>query len=158
MKSICFTGHRQIDESSALKECLQKKLKEMIAAGCTDFYAGGAIGWDTLCAGTILTLRGGYPHIRLHLVLPCSPEEQTAKWKDAEKSEYYYILRAADSVEQISVCYQGGCMKRRNAKLVEYADICVCYYHPQRIRSGTGQTVRMAEKKGLPICNFAEVE
>ncbi len=111
-----------------------------------------------LCERVVLSLRENDSRIRLHLVLPCSSKEQTAKWTDAQKAEYYAILKDADSVEMVSEHYWNGCMKKRNAKLIEYADACICYYNVNRIRSGTGQTVRMAEKKGVPICNFAENE
>lgn len=64
------------------------------------------------------------------------------------------ILSAADSVEQTSGHYYNGCMKVRNARLVELADCCFCYWNPNRKRSGTGQTVRMAHKKNIMVVNF----
>lgn len=71
MKNICFTGHRQIRNDSRLIARLEETLRNLIEQhGATDFYSGGAIGWDTLCAETVLKLRSTYPHIRLHLVSP----------------------------------------------------------------------------------------
>ncbi len=46
-------------------------------------------------------------------------------------------------------------MKIRNAKLIELADVCVCYYNLSQYASGTGQTVRMAQKKEIKIINIA---
>ena len=43
-------------------------------------------------------------------------------------------------------------MKRRNERLVELADYCICYC--TNPRSGTGQTVRMAKDKGIDIINL----
>ncbi len=156
MKSVCFTGHRSIPVNQELICRLQTQLKTMIAEGYTEFYAGGAIGWDMLCEQAVLSFRKNDSSIHLHLVLPCSSKEQVAKWTDTQKAEYFAILKAADSVEMLSEKYWNGCMKKRNAKLIEYADACVCYYNTNRIRSGTGQTVRMAEKKGIFIYNFAD--
>ena len=48
-------------------------------------------------------------------------------------------------------------MKARNARLFELAsDYCICYWNPKGFRSGTGQTVRMAQKKGIEVINLFE--
>ena len=155
MKNICFTGHRQIRNDSSLTARLEKTLRNLIEQhGATDFYSGGAIGWDTLCAETVLKLRNTYPHIRLHLILPCCEAEQTASWNITQKEIYHKILSAADSVEFVSEHYYDGCMKKRNTRLTESADCCVCYYNEKRSASGTGQTVRMALKCNIDIVNL----
>ena len=152
-KSCCFTGHRVLKITNELVDRLNKTLIGLIDNGVTDFYAGGAIGWDVICEQEVLHLRERFPQIKLHLVLPCSSDEQTAKWNDAQKEEYYKILNAANDVEYTSDQYYDGCMKVRNARLVELADFCVCYYN-NSIRSGTGQTVRMAKKRGIEVVNL----
>ena len=155
MKSICFTGHRNVKVTGELVSLLNKTLTDLIENGAVDFYAGGALGFDMLCEQAVLDLREKFPQIRLHLVLPCSPEEQTARWNDTQKIEYYKILKTADMVEYTSKHYCDGCMKIRNARLVELADCCVCFYD-NRSMSGTGQTVRMAMNKGIKIINLAD--
>ena len=158
-KSVCFTGHRTIAEdkeklSARLYALLERLVTEQKV---TDFYTGGAVGWDALAALTVLKLRESYPEVKLHLVLPCPFEEQSAKWNEAQKAEYQHILGLADSVEQVSDRYYNGCMKARNARLVELAsDYCICYWNPKNYRSGTGQTVRMAQKKGIEVINLFE--
>ncbi|MCM1131895.1 MAG: DUF1273 domain-containing protein [Ruminococcus flavefaciens] len=149
MKSACFTGHRKItNDMKALEIRLYDTLEYYIKnCGLTDFYAGGAVGWDTLSALTVLRLREVYPHIRLHLVLPCSNEEQTKKWTPEQKSVFYDILARVDSAEYTSQSYYRGCMRKRNQKLVEYADVCFCYFNPQKKFSSTCQTVNMAGRK-----------
>ena len=102
----------------------------------------------------ILKLREDYPKIRLHMILPCTPQEQTARWSEEQRSEYKRILNAANDSEQTSPHYFDGCMKIRNARLVELADCCFCYWNTNRKRSGTAQTVRMAQKKGIEVINF----
>ena len=116
------------------------------------------MGWDTLAALTVLKLRESYPEVKLHLVLPCPFEEQSAKWNEAQKAEYQHILGLADNVEQVFDRYYNGCMKARNARLVELAsDYCICYWNPKHYRSGTGQTVRMAQRKGIEVINLFEM-
>lgn len=158
-RSVCFTGHRTIAEE---KEKLSTRLYALLERLVTeqkimDFYTGGAVGWDALAALTVLKLRESYPKVKLHLVLPCSFEEQSAKWNEAQKTEYLHIFGLADSVEQVFDRYYNGCMKARNARLVELAsDYCISYWNPKHFRSGTGQTVRMAQKKGIEVINLFE--
>lgn len=159
MHSCCFTGHRRIQITENLTHILSNELCRLIEVyGITEFYSGGAIGWDTLCAQTVINLRFKYQQIRLHLVLPCCEEHQTASWNGKQKAEYRKILSAADSVEFMSENYYNGCMKKRNARLVELADFCVCYYNEKNSASGTGQTVRMALKKHIPVINVYYIE
>lgn len=153
-KSCFFTGHRTVKITGELLERLDSKLTEMINDGITDFYAGGAVGWDTICAKRVLALKEKYPQIRFHLVLPCPPKQQTLKWNDDQKTEYDMILKNADDTRIVSKEYTNDCMRNRNARLVELGDICICYYNEKDKRSGTGQTVRMAEKADKTIINM----
>lgn len=155
-KSVCFTGHRSFTGDT---ENLDTRLydileRAIIKKNAADFYTGGAIGWDELAAQTVLKLREIYPHIKLHLILPCSSEEQTAKWTKEQKTEFFRILDLADTVEYTSEHYYQDCMKVRNARLVELADFCFCFWDTNRQKSGTAQTVRMAQKKKIMIVNF----
>ena len=107
-----------------------------------------------LCEKTVLSLRSDFHQIKLHLVLPCPPVDQTLKWNDTQRREYQKILKNADSVEVLSMFYHRDCMRIRNARLVELGDICVCYYNIDNTHSGTAQTVRMAHKQGKEILNL----
>lgn len=158
MKTVCFTGYRGVEDTESVQNRLLQVLEQLINGGVTDFYVGGAIGFDTFAADTVLILREKHPHIRLYLILPCCKADQTAKWTATQLAEYDRILLVADGVEYISDKYFNGCMKARNARLVELADCCFCYYDNKKSASGTGQTVRMAEHKGIKIINIFEKE
>ena len=158
-KTVCFTGHRVLSESakqlfSRLYTVLEKLVTEQ---GITDFYAGGAVGFDTIAAKCVLRLRDALKEgaeVRLHLVLPCCNEDQTKNWTPEQKYEFRCILQRADSVEYTAQKHDPQCMGRRNAQLVEYAThYCVCYYDINH-RSGTAQTVSLARQKGLQIINL----
>ena len=113
---------------------------------------------DRFDALTVLKLRESYPEVKLHLVLPCPFEEQSAKWNDAQKAEHKHIASLADTKEFTSEHLGKNAMKIRNARLVELAsDYCICYWNPKHYRSGTGQTVRMAQKKGIEVINLFEM-
>ena len=159
-KSVCFTGHRTIaEDKEKLSARLYTLLERLVAEQkVTDFYTGGAVGWDALAALTVLKLRESYPEVKLHLVLPCLFEEQSAKWNEAQKAEHKHIASLADTKEFTSEHLGKNAMKIRNARLVELAsDYCICYWNPKHYRSGTGQTVRMAQKKGIEVINLFEM-
>lgn len=155
MNNVSFTGHREID-AETLREPLYATLEGLISSGSDMFFTGGASGFDTLAALTVLDLKVMYPWISLVLVLPCSPEEQTRSFSRELRETYFEILHSADKVEFVSDHFTKECMKQRNQRLIDYADICVCCYDERRSASGTGQTLRMAEKKGVKIINLYE--
>ena len=101
-KSCCFTGHRVIPQESyyrvlfLLRQTVENKIKE----GYTDFYAGGALGFDTLAALTVLRLKMMYKNIRLHLILPCI--SQADKWSREDKRMYERIKDESDKGARIA--------------------------------------------------------
>ena len=158
-KTACFTGHRILSEPARqLFDRLYPILEKLVTEqGFTDFYAGGAVGFDTIPAKCVLRLRDamkGKAEVRLHLVLPCSNEEQTKNWTPEQKYEFRIIMQRAESVEYTSQHHDEKCMGRRNARLVELAsDVCICYYDINH-KSGTAQTVNLAKQKGLKMINL----
>ena len=154
MRTACFTGHRDVKFSQNMTQRLSSILRQLIQNGVEDFYAGGALGFDMIAERTVIMLREQYPQIKLHLILPCPKEEQTLRWNKAEKEEFNNIQALADTVEICSPVYHTGCMKERNQRLVDLADICICYYNENHSRSGTGQTVHTAQKKGIQLINI----
>lgn len=154
MSNCSFTGHRVLTVTESLTRRLDLCLVELTERGIFDFYAGGAVGWDMLCENAVLRLRERLPQVRLHLILPCSPAAQTARWSFSQRSEYEKIRKAADSVEILSAVYHRDCMKNRNARLVELGDVLVCCCDETRVSGGTVQTVRMAQRKNMEIINL----
>ena len=156
-KRCCFTGHRTLKITPELKGRLWDTLCRLVEEyNVTDFYAGGAVGWDMLCERAVLALKKKYPKVRLHLILPCSPEAQSARWSAEQRAMLFDIQTQADSCACLSEAYYNGCMKKRNEELVKNADYCVCYYNSADVSSGTGQTVRMCERNGVTVINIYE--
>ena len=125
---------------------------EAIEQGYRYFGCGGALGFDTLAAQTVLRLRETYPEIRLILVLPC--RNQTRGWKQDDVAEYDRIIKAADKVTYTSEQYYSGCMHKRNRHLVDSSSLCICYLTEQS--GGTAYTVNYARSLGLKIVNVAK--
>ncbi|MEY8313525.1 SLOG family protein, partial [Oscillospiraceae bacterium 42-9] len=119
--------------------------------GIIRYCAGGALGFDTLAAETVLRLRETYSELRLILVLPC--KDQTRGWKAKDVDKYEKIRQRADETVYTSEIYATGCMHKRNRHLVDCSSVCVCYQ--TQFRGGTAYTVNYARTHGLAIINMA---
>jgi len=152
--TCCFTGHRRISsaETARVYSLLLSTVDALIRRGVTRFACGGAIGFDMLAGEAVLSLRMNYPHISLNLILPC--HDQDALWQPRDKTRYSYLLSRADDITYVSDRYNPFCMMERNRRLVESADICVCYL--KQNSGGTFYTVGQAGKAGLEIINLAQ--
>lgn len=148
-KTCCFTGHRVIPARvlPALAEELEQRLRGLIGEGVCYFGAGGALGFDTLAAETVLRLKEEHPGVRLILVLPC--RDQTRGWKAADARRYRDILSRADKVIYTAAHYFPGCMHRRNRHLVEHSSVCVAYC--TRDTGGSAYTADYARQRGLRL-------
>lgn len=151
-KTCCFTGHRDIPllQLPIIKSKLKKTIIEYIEKGYCYFGAGGALGFDTLAAQTVLKLKETYPQIKLILVLPCLT--QTRGWKEADVKEYERIKSLADKVVYTSQEYTRGCMFKRNRHLVDFSSLCIAYLNKDE--GGTAYTVKYAKQSGLNIINL----
>lgn len=107
-----------------------------------------ALGVDLWSAQIVLGLQEKYPTIRLHCILPC--EGQEIKWADSAQEQYRSILRRSSDVVYVSRKYTQNCMLERNRYLVDHASILVAVCNGTQ-RSGTGATVRYAQKQGREI-------
>ena len=154
MKNItcCFTGHRAISNEMKiyLHARLESEIEKLINMGITRFCTGGALGFDTIAALSVIRKRMVYPHIKLILILPC--KEQSRGWSNTNKEIYEDILRCADEVTYVSEDYTRYCMMLRNRALVDASSVCICYMEKQS--GGTAYTVNYAEKSGLEIINL----
>lgn len=153
--SCCFTGHRVISNAdmAVLKPALRAEIRRLYKSGVTEFYAGGAQGFDMLAEQTVLALREELP-IRLHLMLPCP--QQAEKWPRHLQNIYEDILKSADSVHYISEAYDASCMLRRNDAMVEVSAYCICFL--QKKQGGTVYTVNRARRMGRTVIHLMTVE
>jgi len=152
-QTCCFIGHRIIPENEywGLKERLDLAIMALIGQGVCYFAAGGALGFDTMAAFSVLKLRIKYPHIKLILVLPC--KRQAENWCEQDKNIYALILQEANKVVYASEHYDRTCMAKRNRYMVDKSSYCICYL--AKDRGGTAYTVGYAKQKGLQILNLA---
>jgi len=151
MKSqyCCFTGHRVIPEKDyrMVLENTRTEIEKLIKSGVSNFIAGGAVGFDTLCAWLVLEFKKTYPHVRLHLALPC--EKQAKNWSDEEIWQYNKILDASDTITYVSYNYSKGCMYKRNRYMVDNSSYCIFYCTKQH--GGSFFTVNYARAQNLSL-------
>ncbi|WP_040196353.1 SLOG family protein [Candidatus Soleaferrea massiliensis] len=156
MKSLtcAFSGHRNIPtiKLPAIQKHLEEEIVHLIHQGVLYFIAGGALGFDTLCAITVLRLKGSFPKIKLLLALPC--KNQAEKWNKADAEIYQNILNRADRIIYTSHDYSRGCMHRRNRYMADHSDYMICYLTQQT--GGTKYTVDYAVSKGVNVINIYE--
>ena len=153
-QTCCFTGHRII--SNEKKKAIFNKTREVVVSliekGVRFFGVGGAIGYDTIAAHVILSLKDKYPFIKLIVVCPC--KNQDLKWNEVDKRVYRDILNSADKVVVLADTYYDGCMQARNKHLVDNSKYCVCYL--EHMRGGTYNTVKYAQRQKIDIKYIGE--
>ena len=158
MKACAFTGHRpktfpwkynEVASSCVLlKETLEEQIKLLVDRGVMDFLSGMAQGVDLWCAQIVLDLRKENPALKLHAILPCVGQER--KWTVSAQERYRSILMQANEVIYVGQEYSRDCMLERNRYLVDHSSILLAVYNGA-YRSGTGMTVRYAQKLGREV-------
>lgn len=153
-RAACFTGHRKFsrDEEREVLERLDSAVRYLIEErDIRAFRTGGALGFDTMAAYTVIGYRHLYPKIRLELYLPCP--DQTRYWSEEDRKSYEYIKDHANKVIYTSDHYYGGCMHLRNRRLVNGSLICVAYCRSGS-EGGTAYTVDYAQNHGVELINL----
>lgn len=156
-KVCCFSGHRpeklcgngdlNSPELRRLLSVLRLAVEETVEEGYTDFLTGMARGIDMWAARFVLEIRRKNPSVRLGCVIPF--QDQPKGLKGAEKFDYNYIISAADKTVCLSEAYTKTCMKERNYYLVDNSSKLIAVV--ANYRSGTGQTIRYAQKQGKAL-------
>ena len=152
--SACFTGHRALTESQLRQavEAITRTIKLLLPKGITHYYAGGAVGLDMAAAVTVLNLKQQIPNLTLTMALPC--RGHTQGWSRTDRALLSRILERADETVYVNDTYFRGCMQARNRYMVDHSSYCLAYLTTNR--GGTFNTVRYAEKKGVPVLYLNE--
>ncbi len=154
-----FSGHRHLPtgEIGIIESFLEKNIMKKYNSGTTDFIAGGALGFDMLASEAIIRLRdfhGLEGKMKLIIYLPCLDYDKY--WSDGDRERFCSVKMYADRLLLVTNnTYRNGCMSVRNQKMVDDSSCGIVYKNNRR--SGTGQTVAMAEKQGLEIINIFDL-
>lgn len=150
--SCCFTGHRNLTEDDMLRAAveLEALIPRLADRGITDFYAGGALGFDYAASVTVINSKRLYPDLTLNLALPC--RDHMKNWRETDKLMFARLAERADSIVYVSDGYSAGCMQKRNCYMADRSSLCVCWLSEKS--GGTYYTVKYAEKIGLEVINL----
>ena len=155
-KTCFFAGHRDIprEQYPEVQRRIEQATERLIAQGITYFGVGGAVGFDTLAALTVLKLRPKYPGVRLVLILPC--KDHDFSWPGEDRELFQQIAAKADKVVYTAEKYYNGCMYKRNRHMAEQSGWCITYL--DRPTGGTAYAVSYAQSVGVRIINLATME
>lgn len=154
-KACFFTGHRIIaaKKRGIITGFLRGEILNQINDGTTVFISGGALGFDTLAAEQVLDIQKDYDKIRLCLYLPC--HDHDAAWNYSDRLRFSDIKAQANEIYYVTDgTYTDTCMQKRNRAMVEASDSGIAYMI--NALSGTAQTLRYAQNKGIDVVNIAD--
>ncbi len=157
-QTVCFTGHRsqklpwrfneKDERCKAMKITLRWEIEKAIHRGYKTFLCGMALGFDTICAETVIELKKDYPDIQLIGAIPC--RTQDSKWAEKDKLRYRELLQKLDGIRCIYDEYIGTeCMLERNCYMVNNSSLMIALFNGQA--GGTKSTIDYAKKQWLEI-------
>lgn len=162
MKSttVCFSGHRpeklpfEGEPTNPciikLKSLLYKEIYDSIMDGYTTFICGLARGIDLWAGQIVLDLKNEFPHIELVSVKPYENHGQS--FRGSDRFMLSNIIYQSDKVITIGETYTRDCMKKRNYYMVDNSSKLIAFVSDYR--SGTGQTIRYAQRQSLEVRIF----
>lgn len=152
--TACFSGHRpekfpfsEADkkEFKILQSLLRDQINNAIDLGYTTFITGMAKGIDTWAALEVLQIKNVYPDIKL---VGASPyRDEIKRLKGSDLWNYSLIMNSCDQMFYISEHFFPSCFIARNKFMVDNSSMIIGVVCD--MNSGTGNTLRYAEKHGL---------
>ncbi len=161
--SVCFIGHRKINDTLELRKRLQSILLDLIENGTTNFIFGDHSAFDSLCYELVTELKEKYPTIkRINF---------RKTYEDTDDYTMQFLIKGYEE----SICPKGvgnagrASYVERNQAMIRESDVCIFYYDenylPARRRttrhdlcdyqpkSGTALAYHYAERKKKAIIN-----
>lgn len=156
-KTVCFSGHRQekLPDNGDLWSLKMRSILSMlyfavhqsIEEGYDTFIVGGARGIDLIAAECVYQFIHQGKNIRLIVALPYPDFGSNYKGSDL----YMRGNALAEAEQVITVCdkYSRNSYSKRNQYMVDRSSRLIAVVSD--MKSGTGQTIRYAEKAGLDL-------
>lgn len=107
-----------------------------------------AIGFDMICAETVIQLKQKYSDIKIVGALPC--KNQDSKWPPKYRERYHNLLGQLDHIRCLYNKFNGAeCMMERNRYMVNNSSLMIALFNGTP--GGTQQTIDYARQQGLKI-------
>lgn len=156
-RTVCFSGHRPEklplngDSDSSviryLKSILYKEILDSITAGYDRFITGLARGVDLWAGEILMELKEQGEKISIIAVKPYKAHGDN--FVGEEKYSLGRLISRSDEVICLADKYRKGCFQRRNEYMVDRSGKLIAVVSDYR--SGTGATIRYAEKQGIEV-------
>lgn len=149
--TCAFFGHRDFVAHYRCEGRLKEIIKQLLTyKEYVEFLVGRNGEFDQFISSTIIRTQKecGDCNSALVLVLPYP----TAEYRNNEKSFRHYY----DEIEicaESSTAYCKSAIQMRNRKMVDRADLVICYI--ERNTGGAYRTIQYAKKQGKTIINLA---
>ena len=121
--TVCFIGHRYIDDTPELREKLKETLYELLESGANDFIFGDHSAFNDLCYEEVTALKEQYPQIRRL--------KFRTNYEDTNDYTMQFLLAGFED----NICPKGisaagkAAYAERNQAMIRESDICVFYYN-----------------------------
>lgn len=156
-RTVCFSGHRPeklplkgdggSDVIRYLKSILYKEILDSISAGYDRFITGLARGVDLWAGEILMELKAQGENISIIAVKPYMAHGDN--FSGREKFTLGRLMNKADETVCLSNEYKKGCLQLRNEYMVDHSGKLIAVVSDYR--SGTGATIRYAEKQGIDV-------
>ena len=150
--TVSLFGHRQIDDPFSVERVLEIMVRQLLAEKeYVEFLVGRDGEFDLLAASVIKRCRRavGEENSALIWMLPYP----TAEYRDHEE-EYMNYYDAVEVSQNAAGAHFKSAMQIRNREMVDRSDLVIfCVEHQ---KGGAYQSMRYAEKQGVPFINISQ--
>lgn len=179
--TVCFIGHRKIEQENELRTRLNNLVEDLIVMGARRFLFGSKSEFNSLCYEVVTKFKEKYLDI-VRVCYTCKSEscffkEEKEKWeKILSKTLHSSIsINTFDEEVEFGAKYsagRGGYVERNQA-MIDDSDICVFYYNEKYLppkrrqkktditsyqhKSGTKIAYNYALRKKKQIINLCEL-
>lgn len=155
-QTCCFVGHKDIPPGEQLKILVrvEHRLIPLVQQGVTYFGIGGSLGFDTLMADMLISLKAAHPRIRIIEVLPF--EGYRSKWSLEQLRHAEKIDKQVDKIVYAAKEPSRGVYLLRDRHLVDCSAYCISYC--TRNTGGTAYTVKYALEHGVTVYNASSFD
>ena len=150
--TVAFFGHRYIDNPLKVEELLEEQIRKLInEKAYVDFLVGRNGEFDQCVSSTVLRVRKNVrdDNSALVLMLPYP----TAEYLNNEEYFHDYYTDVEISYAA-SMAHPKSAIQIRNRKMVDRADLIICYVEEKR--GGAWQTIQYATIQEKIIINLAQ--
>lgn len=155
-QTCCFVGHKDIPPGEQLKILarVEHRLIPLIQQGVIYFGIGGSLGFDTLMADMLISLKAAHPRIRIIEVLPF--EGYRSRWSLEQQRHAEKIDKQVDKIVYIAKEPSRGVYLLRDRHLVGCSAYCISYC--TRNTGGTAYTVKYALEHAVTVYNASSFD